>query len=131
MLNAFRCHFDKRVKDKLSACNTYLVVIPDGMTSQLQPLNVCLNKPVKDKIHALCTDGLINGRHKFTPSNRMKRASLEHFAGWVKDAWCAIPSAIVIKVFKKCGISNVVDGTKDELLGAVDSNKEWSDSDND
>lgn len=76
VLDAFRCHLDQRIKNKLAACNTDLVVIPGGMTSQLQPLDVCLNKPLKDKMRALYTDWLINERHDFTAGNRMKRASL-------------------------------------------------------
>lgn len=129
VLDAFRCHLDQRIKDKLAACNTDLVVIPGGMTSQLQPLDVCLNKPVKDRIRALYTEWLVSGCHEFTPSNRMKRASLQDFTGWAKDAWSTIPSAMVSKAFKKCGISNAMDGTEDEMLWSVDSDKELSDSD--
>ncbi|KAH7948507.1 hypothetical protein HPB52_023596 [Rhipicephalus sanguineus] len=58
------------------------------------------NKLVKNKIRALYADWLINGRHEFMPSNRMKRSSPEDFTGWVKDAWCTILSAMVIKAFK-------------------------------
>lgn len=129
VLDAFRCHLDQRIKDKLAACNTDLVVIPGGMTSQLQPLDVCLNKPVKDRIRALYTEWLVSGCHEFTPSNRMKRATLQDFTGWAKDAWSTIPSAMVSKAFKKCGISNSMDGTEDEMLWSVDSDKELSDSD--
>lgn len=50
----------RRVQDKLAACNKDLVVIPGGMTPQLEPLDVCLKKPVKDKFRALYTDWLIN-----------------------------------------------------------------------
>lgn len=42
---------------------------------------------------------------------------------------CTILSAMVIKAFKKCGISNTMDGTEDEMLWAVDSDKESSDND--
>ncbi|KAM7293902.1 pogo transposable element with KRAB domain [Ixodes scapularis] len=112
VLAAFRCHLDERI-NKFTACLTDLVVIPGGMTSQLQPLNASLNKPVKDQIPALYTEWLVDGCHEFTPSYRMKRASLQDFTGWAKDAWCTISSAVVIKAFKKCGISNAMDGTED------------------
>lgn len=49
----------------------------------------------------------------------------------MKDAWCAIHSDMVIKAFKKCGISNAMDNTEDKMLWAVDSDKELSDSDED
>lgn len=129
VLDAFRCHLDERIKDKLHACNTDLVVIPGGMTSQLQPLDVSLNKPVKDRIRALYTEWLVGDGHELTPTNRIKRASLQDFAGWAKDAWCTIPPTMVSKAFKKCGISNAMDGTEDDMLWAVESDKESSDSD--
>lgn len=91
LLDAFRCHLDERMKDKVATCNTNLVVIPGSMTSQLQPLDV---------YHC----------YTFTPSNRMKCASLYNFAGWVKDAWCTIPFGVIMR------ISNSMDGTKDEML---------------
>lgn len=61
------------------------------------------------------------------PSNRIKCASLQDFAGWAKDAWCMIPPTMVSKALK-CGILNVMDGSKDYLLWAVES-EESSDSD--
>lgn len=39
-----------------------------------------------------------------------------------------IPSGMVVKAFKKCGVSNVMDGTDDMTLLDVERNKEASDS---
>lgn len=127
VLDAFKCHLDQRVKDKLAACHTDLVVIPGGMTSQLQPLDVSINKPVKDRMRALYSEWL-HGCHTFTASNRVKRASIEEMARWVVEAWLGIPASMIVKAFKKCSISNAMDGTEDEMLWS-DSDKELSDSD--
>jgi hypothetical protein len=35
---------------------------------------------------------------------------------WVKNSWDAVKTKIVFKSFKKCGISNSLDGTEDNLL---------------
>ncbi|KAM7299429.1 pogo transposable element with KRAB domain [Ixodes scapularis] len=80
VLDSFRCHITQRVKDKLAACRTDLVVIPGGMTSQLQPLDVCLNKPIKDRVRAACNEWLIDGEHALTPAGRLKRAALNDLA---------------------------------------------------
>lgn len=71
-------------------------MIAGSMTSQLQPLDVSL--PVKDRIQALYTECLLDGCHEFTPGNRKDEA--------VKDAWGTVSSAMVIKAFSKCGISD-------------------------
>ena len=41
------------VMSELSKCNTDIVYIPVGMTFYLQPCDVYLNKPLKEKIKAL------------------------------------------------------------------------------
>lgn len=127
VLDSFRCHISDRVKEKLAACHTDLVVIPGGMTSQIQPLDVCLNKPMKDRVRAAYNDWL--GDQALTPAGRLKRATLEDIARWVLGAWKALPQPMVVRAFKKCGISNALDGTEDDFLWSVDSEKELSDSD--
>ena len=46
--DSFRAHLADPVKRALRQTNTDVVVIPGGLTSILQPLDVCLNKPFKD-----------------------------------------------------------------------------------
>jgi len=41
------------VKDVMPRMHTLPVMIPAGCTSLVQPLDVCLNKPFKDRIRAL------------------------------------------------------------------------------
>ena len=52
---------------------------------------------------------------------------LSYIMFWVKDAWDSINKDIIIKSFKRCGISNNLDGTEDDAL--FEENSE-SDSDN-
>ncbi|KAL5009108.1 hypothetical protein ScPMuIL_014689, partial [Solemya velum] len=37
-------------------------------------------------------------------------------SSWVKNAWDSIKPEMVVKSFKKCGISNAMDGTEDDML---------------
>lgn len=119
VLDAFKCHLYQRIKDKLVACHTDLVVIP---------LDMSTNKPVKDRMRALYSAWLMNGCHTFTASNRLKRASIEDTRRWVVEAWLGITASEGVKAFKKCGISNTMDATEDEMLWS-DSDKELSESD--
>ena len=46
----------------------------------------------------------------------MKAASFSAVCQWVKEAWNEIAPEIVARSFKKCGISNAMDGTEDDML---------------
>ena len=47
MLDAFRCHTQPEIKQRLAKGNTDIAIIPGGMTSMVQPLDVSINKPFK------------------------------------------------------------------------------------
>jgi len=50
VLDAFKGHLTDSVKNQLHKMKTELVVIPGGMTSVLQPMDVSINKPFKDRL---------------------------------------------------------------------------------
>jgi hypothetical protein len=47
----FSSHLKDNVKKMAVGMRTDLSIIPGGLTCQLQPLDVCLNKPFKDRLH--------------------------------------------------------------------------------
>ena len=49
-------------------------------------------------------------------SNHSTFRSTSHLNKWVKEAWSEIALDIVVRSFKKCGISNAMDGTEDDML---------------
>jgi len=112
----FRAHLTDSVKKNLRRHKTNQVVIPGGTTSILQPLDVSLNKPFKSNIRKLWNTWMLDGKKEYTPAGNMKRPSIALVCGWVVSAWNDIPSDMVAKSFRKCGISNAVDGTEDELF---------------
>jgi hypothetical protein len=74
-MDEFRDHLLDRIRNRLRSKNTDLVIIPSGMKSQLQPLDVSINKPFK---HLVCKhyDACLNkDNHIMTPSSKIKRAS--------------------------------------------------------
>ncbi|KAG8196096.1 hypothetical protein JTE90_007834 [Oedothorax gibbosus] len=49
--DSFRAHLTDKMKEKVKeSLRTSQVVIPGGLTSILQPLDVCINKPFKDRM---------------------------------------------------------------------------------
>lgn len=127
VLDSYRGHLTDNVKTALSRAGTDIAIIPGGMTSQLQPLDVAINKPFKDRLRKHYTDWLTSEDHQFTPTGRIKRASLGQLADWIAAAWNEIPDEAIIRAFKKCCISNAMDGSEDDALWDELSNKEDSD----
>ncbi len=52
----FAAHLRDSIKRKVGDSLTDMCVIPGGLTSQLQPLDVCLNKPFKDRMRAMWSE---------------------------------------------------------------------------
>ena len=49
--NLFSAHITEDVKASFKNSNTDIVVIPGGLTSVCQPLDVSINKPFKNNLH--------------------------------------------------------------------------------
>jgi len=50
VLDSFRGHLTDPVKDRFKEKNTNMAVIPGGLASKLQPLDVYINKSFKSKV---------------------------------------------------------------------------------
>ena len=50
VLDTLKGHLSDSVKSQLRTMDTVLFVIPDGITSVLQPMDVPINKPFKDRL---------------------------------------------------------------------------------
>lgn len=116
VLDSFKAHLTERVKEKLKGMKTVLAVIPGGLTSVLQPLDVSVNKPFKGNFRKLYTQWMCDGEHTYTPSGKLKRPPLTLILEWILKAWNAVKYETVVKSFKKCGISNHLDGREDCAL---------------
>ena len=115
-LDAFQGHLTEEIKIKL-------VVIPMGMTSVLQPLDVSVNKPFKAQLSEQYDHWISDHDQEPTASDKIKRAPPQVVAHWVSSTWTSIPAELVAKSFKKCYISNTLDGMEDDLL--------WDDDEDD
>ena len=84
--------------------------IPSGLTRFLQPLDISINKPFKDKLrnsHAL--------RSANNPNNYNKKINKENIINWINDIWnnnLLIKTETVFNSFKIAGITNSMDGSE-------------------
>jgi len=133
----FKTHVTDSTKRLATKLKTRLAVIPGGLTSQLQPLNVSVNKPFKGFMHEEWAKWTEAPTHHVKPAGRVKRP-ISNVSEWVKNSWQRVKSETIVKTFKKCGISNALDGSEDYVLyeesdASSENNQEddFSGSDND
>jgi hypothetical protein len=50
IVDIFAGHLKKPVRDFISTRNVKYLIIPEGLTYLLQPLDVSFNKPIKDRV---------------------------------------------------------------------------------
>jgi hypothetical protein len=125
VLDAFKGHLTPEVKATITggSINTTLVVIPGGMTSQLQVLDVVVNKLFKGHLKQLHSEWLLSGDRALTPAGRIKKPNETILCQWILTAWQRISPEVTVKGFKKCCISSAMDGSEDDVL--------WNDSEED
>ena len=46
----------------------------------------------------------------------MRKVDVPTISQWIVDAWKELPIKTMVKGFKKCSISNMLDGTEDDIL---------------
>ena len=129
VLDAVRCHRQDSVKGVLRNMNTDLAIIPGGMTSVLQPLDVSLNKPFKSNLRSKWNSWLDGQVLSQGCSEKIRRPRLSLMCTWIIKAWQEIPEAMVRKSFKKCYITNALDGSEDHLIYEDDREDEEEESD--
>ena len=52
VLDVHRAQKTDRIKSTFKSLNTIMAMVPSGCTSLVQPLDVCINKPFKDRVKA-------------------------------------------------------------------------------
>jgi hypothetical protein len=116
VLDAFKGHLTDSVKDQLRKVKTELVVILGGMTSVLQPMDISINKPFKDRLRQQYLTWIADPARELIETGKIKRAAPSKVVWWVSAAWKAIPESIIIRSFKNCRISNALDGSEDDIV---------------
>ena len=125
VLDQFRTHITEATEKRFKEEKTHLAIIPGGLTSQLQPLDVSINKPFKVFMREEWNKWMAAGNHDLT---RMQRPTITRVCEWVKTSWQSAKDETVVRSFKNCGISNALDGSEDDILCEQCEDSDTSDS---
>ena len=87
-------------EERLYAKSSDLAIIPDGMTSQLQPLDVAVNKPFKDYVKQEYEDWLMSDNLPLTATGKIRKAPASVVATWVSSAWKKIDHETIRRSYK-------------------------------
>jgi hypothetical protein len=74
---------------------------------------------------------MATGEHEFTPTGKIKQPDAEQLCEWIRKSWTGILPGLIEKNFKKCSISNKLNGTEDDYLWDSDPDHASSVDDND
>ena len=99
MCSQFKAHVTESTKRHASKLKAHIAVIPGGLTSQLQPLDVSVNKPFKGFMHEEWSQWNEAPTHHVTPAGRLKRPSISGVCKWVKNSWQRVKSETIVKIF--------------------------------
>ena len=118
--DSMRAHLTNAVKAQVKKTNSELAIIPGGLTKELQPLDIGVNRSFKVKLRAAWEHWMTDREHTFTKTGRQRRASYATICQWIVDAWANVSVSIIIRSFEKAGI-----------ITEQPSNDNETDSDND
>ena len=104
-------HTTEEILSLFKQYNTSYRLIPPGLTSFCQPLDISINKPFKDLIKMKYRNFQIKYKNTRKPSP-------EDMITWVSEAWWSndIDDKMIKYSFKKAGINLKLDGSEDNLF---------------
>ena len=117
VFDSFKAHLTDDVLQALERANASVVVLPGGCTSKAQPVDVSLNRPIKDTVRGLweefMTSNMAHGSVSEAPA-----PTKNDVVEWIVRAHALLDSQpqCVAKSFKVCGISNKLDGSENALI---------------
>ena len=118
MINSFSAHENEEFLEAAKSHNIDTVLIPGGCTSKVQPLDVCLNKPFKSILRKNWLE-LIKSVVETDPNpSKLAAPSKELVCKWIKSGlnYFEAKQPMVKKAFLMCGITNALNGSKNELI---------------
>ena len=103
LLDCYNAHRTARVKAAALDRNIDLAIIPGGYTPFLQPLDVGVFKPFKDRLRVLWARWILDPQqHSFiAKSGNLKSPEPSRLCQWVAEAWQSISQTIVVNAFRR------------------------------
>lgn len=96
-IDTFHDHLPSRIRCRRRNDNTNSFIIPSGITSQLEPLDVSVNKRFKHLVCKHCGTWLNKVSNILTSSGKITRASL--VVKWIHKAWKEVWVSVIPKSF--------------------------------
>ena len=106
------------VKRLLVNKKTVLVNVPPGCTSCVQPLDVSVNKPFKNRVREQFEKHLDENLDRYVERKLTASERRVLTTKWVGNAWEKLSENkdMIIRSFVKCGITNNLDGSEDDQV---------------
>src|SRR5438105_3689037 len=110
-----RAHLTEEVKSTVNKL-TELAVIPGRLTKFLQPLDLTVNKTMKEKLRVKWDKWIMDEElAEFTKSGNRKKAPLSTICTWIVDSWKEIDHRIIKAGFQKARIISYPESAELEL----------------
>jgi hypothetical protein len=112
-IDVFCGHFSDTIRSRLRNKNTNLVIIPSGMRSQLQLLDVSINIPFRLLVCKQYDAWVNKDHHILALSDKIERTSASIIVEWISNAWKGV---LVNIIAKSCCLFTAEDGMQDDIL---------------
>ncbi|CAI7912431.1 unnamed protein product [Closterium sp. NIES-54] len=103
VLDSYRGHITQTMLQAYRMHSITPEVIPTGCTSQIQPLDVSINR---------CFKAAVRARY----ARNLQRPPQPVVLQWIAEVWDQVPKKVIIDVFRHCGNSSKLDGTENHLV---------------
>ena len=132
-MNVAKFHKTKLVLSTLQSHDIIPSLIPPGCTGLLQPLDVAINKPVKDILWSLTEEAL--GQYEIQHNKDLREATRTSAVEdrrvlvqrCVAEAWQIFSTEkrdVIVNSFRKVGLSLPIDGSCDDKLSVKGISKD-------
>ena len=106
-----------------------LAMIPGGLTSKLQPLDISVNRSFKSNMRKRWERWMVDSIHEHTRTGKLKRASYKEITEWIIQSWNDVSSDCIIGGFRRMmgdvsedqEVAYPEDGQEETLIGDVNS----------
>ncbi|CAI7901047.1 unnamed protein product [Closterium sp. NIES-54] len=117
VLDSYHGHITQTMLQAYRTHSITLAVIPTGSTSQIQPLDVSINRCFKAALRARYARWFMReGIHLKTKAGNLRRPPHPVVLQWIAEVWDQVPKKVIIEALCHCAISSKLDMTENHLV---------------